>query len=108
LEYLEKEAHETNSQKKQKTELLSDSTVLENCSICMEDICCKDVVNVSCGHLFHQKCITSWSKTSRSKTCPLCRTDYVAIESQHITNFKPEIPKQPKSFSSSSIIDLTQ
>jgi hypothetical protein len=66
----------------------NDTQIIENCSICMDDISCQDVVNVSCGHLFHSKCIQSWEKTSRSQHCPLCRTLYVSVKSEHVENFK--------------------
>lgn len=41
---------------------------LENCSICMEEICCKKCFSLlSCGHYFHMSCIYKCS------SCPLCR-----------------------------------
>jgi hypothetical protein len=85
----------------------------------MENIYSKNVVNISCGHLFHTQCISSWKETSHSQTCPLCRTDYVTIDAQHLSNFNRNITTPPllstsiKSTMSTpsstiSYIDLTQ
>lgn len=41
----------------------------QECSICMEPLD-EQVVQLSCEHSFHQKCITEWFKNS--PRCPLC------------------------------------
>ena len=43
-----------------------------DCSICSETIC-EDACEVSCGHIFHSKCISQW--IGKKKTCPNCRQD---------------------------------
>lgn len=49
----------------------------ETCSICL---CENSNVKVTCGHPFHEKCITNWVNTSLSNnTCPYCRENIVTI-----------------------------
>lgn len=43
----------------------------DECAVCLEDMG-ENSRTVSCGHMFHQKCIDEWMKTL-NKTCPLCR-----------------------------------
>ena len=45
---------------------------LENCSICMEDLCKKAVTLTKCKHVFHTKCLNHWT-TNFNTNCPLCR-----------------------------------
>ncbi len=40
------------------------------CSICLEEIR-NDSKELSCKHVFHDKCITEWLK--KAHTCPTCR-----------------------------------
>lgn len=40
------------------------------CPICLEDTC-EDSKELSCKHVFHDKCITEWLK--KAHTCPTCR-----------------------------------
>lgn len=50
-----------------------DSTTLEQCSICFNDI---DMVNITvtrCGHAFHSSCIFHMMANG-GRDCPLCRT----------------------------------
>ncbi|XWS69934.1 hypothetical protein CRYUN_Cryun03dG0006000 [Craigia yunnanensis] len=62
------------------TRLVSDMPTVNyataSCSICMES-CWKSegVVSrqVSCGHVYHHKCITDWLLNGNSNSCPLCR-----------------------------------
>lgn len=39
------------------------------CSICLE----QGDYQLSCGHVFHKRCITEWKK--RQHSCPLCRAN---------------------------------
>lgn len=43
------------------------------CSICIEDITCKDIYKecYTCYNMFHFNCIYNWIKIN--KKCPLCR-----------------------------------
>ncbi len=46
------------------------SNVINTCAICLETD--KEVsVKVRCGHIFHEKCISVWSRIN--PVCPLCR-----------------------------------
>lgn len=82
-------------------EKIKDKTSLDTeCTICMENIICKDSVNLSCGHFFHQECVDSWSKTKGKKECPLCRTAYVTINAMHLQqHFKPTLSSSSSSIS---------
>lgn len=45
--------------------------VVGECPICFHDIITqKNIMALPCGHLFHEKCITSWIKINR--VCPIC------------------------------------
>ena len=45
----------------------------EECPICLETFRGEDKVKVlPCGHLFHEKCASSWIVDVRG-ICPLCR-----------------------------------
>lgn len=41
----------------------------ELCSICMNNLF--DIDMLSCGHMFHKRCISRWTKYK--STCPICR-----------------------------------
>lgn len=41
------------------------------CSICLEDMKL-NLEALPCGHLFHKKCIQTWS--NKKKVCPICTT----------------------------------
>ncbi|XP_055323098.1 E3 ubiquitin-protein ligase TRAIP-like [Sitodiplosis mosellana] len=42
------------------------------CAICCEDYNPSDsILSVHCGHIFHEKCLTVWTK--KSPTCPNCQ-----------------------------------
>lgn len=47
------------------------------CSVCLESISPLYSLSVRCGHVFHIKCINKW-KIHGGKTCPLCRTSFIA------------------------------
>ncbi|XP_021290626.1 E3 ubiquitin-protein ligase RNF181-like [Herrania umbratica] len=60
--------------------LVSEMATVENasgsCSICIESLKQSDkgdAKQVSCGHVYHQTCITNWLFNGRSNSCPLCR-----------------------------------
>ena len=48
-----------------------------SCSICLEKQNNK-CVKLSCGHTFHNKCITNW--LLKNNTCPLCRNGMYDID----------------------------
>ncbi|XP_017773454.1 PREDICTED: putative RING-H2 finger protein ATL50 [Nicrophorus vespilloides] len=41
-----------------------------NCAICLNELI-SDVRQLPCKHIFHIKCIDSW--TERNRICPICR-----------------------------------
>lgn len=45
------------------------SSCKADCAVCLNKI--KPVQTLSCGHSFHDKCISPW--LSKNPTCPLCR-----------------------------------
>ncbi|DBA90567.1 TPA: RING finger protein 32 [Trebouxia sp. C0004] len=45
------------------------------CSICCEHFGMEEQVLLSCSHVFHKQCITSFERFARSRCCPLCRTE---------------------------------
>lgn len=48
---------------------------LDTCPICGDDFDNGRIVYLSCGHKFHLKCISKWSKNHN--TCPVCRKVYM-------------------------------
>ena len=47
---------------------------MESCSICLEEIkCVHTSCKLSCSHVFHNKCISKWYRTSDNELCPFCR-----------------------------------
>jgi len=51
----------------------------QECAICIEEYASGDrVVALPCGHLLHQACLVSWTKTKLEDTaCPLCKATLV-------------------------------
>lgn len=43
-----------------------------NCVICIDDIEKKDLTALTCGHMYHTKCVVELVK-KRTRKCPLCR-----------------------------------
>ena len=41
------------------------------CSICLNNICEKKIIQTKCNHFFHEKCLKKWLKLRNM--CPLCR-----------------------------------
>ena len=44
----------------------------EDCPICLKQLKKSGSTKTSCGHSFHEQCLTTWFMTSN--TCPMCRT----------------------------------
>lgn len=45
----------------------------DDCPICLEEMnATEEVMKLSCGHIYHSKCISKWL-TEQSNTCPTCR-----------------------------------
>ena len=49
---------------------VSSYQITNTCSICLEE-CKTSTKQLTCGHVFHKKCINKW--LNKKKTCPLCR-----------------------------------
>ena len=50
--------------------------LLNECSICLEHYVKNDkVIELSCNHSFHEKCIKDWMNTNNvsNNNCPICR-----------------------------------
>ena len=45
-----------------------------DCPICLEKVN-DSSPKTSCGHYFHEQCLITWFATSRTSTCPMCRTN---------------------------------
>eukprot|EP00906_Rhabdomonas_costata_P021693 RCo031463 len=66
------------------------------CAICHEQFKSEPQVLLSCSHVFHKACITSFEKFVRTKQCPLCRRQEYqkrlindgAVALQHLTAIK--------------------
>jgi hypothetical protein len=43
----------------------------EECSICLESLICKEIINTKCKHRFHKSCLAK----IKGDVCPLCRTN---------------------------------
>ena len=45
------------------------------CAICMEALLDKDLVELSCSHKFHRRCMAELESNSAARACPVCRSD---------------------------------
>ena len=46
------------------------------CSVCYGEIGNKKISQLKCGHIFHQSCISEWTKQCKDgNNCPVCRTN---------------------------------
>lgn len=50
--------------------LIQEKLDINNCCICCET-CMTELCALSCGHVFHLKCISSWLEHKSS--CPICK-----------------------------------
>lgn len=41
------------------------------CSICLKDIFCNNMIKTECNHIFHKDCLNIW--LNEKKNCPMCR-----------------------------------
>lgn len=68
------------------------------CSICLDELQePPKKITSSCGHSFHEMCITGWlNTTEQPKTCPMCRANPIPFEreapAEHETNPYVESP----------------
>jgi len=46
-----------------------------DCSICLDHVDAKTTgrVEMTCGHIFHFKCLTRWFSNQDESSCPMCR-----------------------------------
>ncbi len=51
---------------------------LPECSICLCEMSSKSEKRISCGHVFHDKCLSTWQDTTKEPRCPTCRSVYFA------------------------------
>ncbi|KAJ3305005.1 RING finger protein 32 [Kappamyces sp. JEL0829] len=52
------------------------------CPICQEGYANSRQILLSCGHLFHAACFTSWERLQTSRSCPLCRQSYHRLKTR--------------------------
>ena len=64
-----------NNQDWQKIEDMSKERDENVCAICLEEFKNLDQVILSCSHIFHKNCLSSFEKFSKEKTCPICRKE---------------------------------
>lgn len=59
----------------------------EECSICLQKICEKDVKTLRCNHKLHKKCYRNLLNSDCANKCPLCRCNFM----QNVENNDNEI-----------------
>jgi len=60
------------------TEIESNDESNDECCICYSKLSSSKTIKLSCGHVFHGKCIRRWSK--KKKECPLDRKAFKLSE----------------------------
>lgn len=66
-------------------------TVDSNCAVCMELMTTRNYRELSCGHLFHKKCLKKW-KCEGNRTCPMCRKEFDHPEFKVTVSIEPVGP----------------
>ena len=66
-------------------------TVDSNCAVCMEVMTTRNYRELSCGHLFHKKCLKKW-KLEGNRTCPMCRQEFDQPEFKVTVTIEPVGP----------------
>jgi len=49
----------------------------EECPVCLDSCCHKDLLTLPCGHSFHTICILEWF--DKQMTCPVCRRRFTWV-----------------------------
>jgi hypothetical protein len=64
------------------------------CSICLGAWSDEQCTKLSCGHMFHHDCISSWllDGTGRNLRCPLCNLVLKTIEDDDEEEVRPRVP----------------
>lgn len=72
----------------------------EECLICFDFLCMKEICVMSCGHKLHYECLQEWIKKKKTlvKLCPICQKDGEIINIYKINK------KMRKKSSTSSIL----
>jgi E3 ubiquitin-protein ligase DOA10 len=43
------------------------------CLICRDEKDDKGLIKLSCGHIYHKKCLIQWMKQIKNEVCPMCQ-----------------------------------
>lgn len=62
------------AQMKLRSVLIRNPDLTKECAICLNEMKCRYVRRIFCGHTFHPRCLEKWEEEKRS--CPMCRFDY--------------------------------
>ena len=49
--------------------------LVDTCPICYEEYGGKDISITKCGHKFHTSCFVETIQSTKTSSCPICRTD---------------------------------
>lgn len=53
----------------------------KKCIICLQEFKLEYQILLSCGHIYHANCFSSYEKLSQNtKNCPLCRKEYIKVK----------------------------
>ena len=72
-----------------------EENLLNDCPICLEQYIKKDkIIELSCNHIFHKKCIKEWIKDNN--TCPQCREniEIKSVETSLLLNCNGDFASQ--------------
>ena len=50
-----------------------------DCNICLEDDNAEYLIQTSCSHVFHKKCLDEW--LNKKENCPICRLEFIICKS---------------------------
>lgn len=70
------------------------------CAICLDDLDNGDVSLLNCNHVYHEKCLANWLRSSHARgKCPICKS---AVWKEEVVSMDVEVRRAQDSFGTDS------